>query len=88
MTDLVDHVTLRMPTFIPHIAVDLDELLQDGTVASRTFCCEAGGIVVVAVDIPFVLIIRILRAEYRVTHGACEIFYVELFVCGEVRLSS
>lgn len=63
MTDLVDHVTLWMPTLVFHIAIDLDELLQDSTVAPGTFCRKPGRIMVVAVDICFVLVVRVLRTK-------------------------
>ena len=69
-----------MPTLIPHIAVDLDELLQNGTVTARAFRCESGRIVIVTVDVSLVLIVRVLRTKYCRAHGACEMLYVKLFV--------
>lgn len=82
LTDLVDHITLWMPTLVSHIAVDLDELLQDGTVAPRAFRRKPGRIMIVAVDIRFVLVVRVLRTKQCRAHGACEMLYVELFVYG------
>lgn len=47
---LVDHVALRMPMFVNRIAVDLDELLEDGGSATGALDCEACRVVKVAVD--------------------------------------
>jgi len=39
---LVDHVTLWMPTFVPHIAINFDKLFEDGAGAAGAFRGEAG----------------------------------------------
>lgn len=43
---------------------DLDELLQDGCLAAITALRKLGRIVIMAVNIPIVLIVTILGAEY------------------------
>jgi len=39
---LVDHVTLWMPTLVPHIAINLDKLFEDSAGAADAFGSEAG----------------------------------------------
>ena len=78
---LVDHVTLRVPTLVPVVPVDLDELLEDGARAAGALGRESGGVVEVAVDVSVVLVVRVLRAEERGAHRAREVLDVELFVC-------
>lgn len=63
MNHLIDHITFWVPTLISHIAIDLHKLLQDSTVASRTLGRKPRRIMEVAVDIPLMLIIRVLRTK-------------------------
>ena len=62
---LVDHVTLGVPTFIPHVTIDLNELLQNSAVATSALRSKAGGVVVVTVYVAFMLVVRILRSKER-----------------------
>ena len=36
-TQLVDHITFWMPAFVAHVPVDLDELLENGTITPCAF---------------------------------------------------
>ena len=78
--DLVDHVALGVPAFVSHIAVDLDKLLQDRTVAPGALCGKPSRVVVMAVHVAFVLVIRILRPKERGAHRAGEVVHMELLV--------
>ena len=70
-----------MPALVAHIAVDLDELLEDRGIAARTLCREAGGVVEMAVDVSVVFVVRVLWAEEGGADGAGEVFDVEFLVC-------
>lgn len=70
------------------IAEDLDELLQDGGLTSVALLREFGRIVVVAVDVAFVLVVRILSAKDGRADTAGEVLNVILAVqSGDVRAS-
>jgi len=84
-THLVDHVTLRMPAFIFHIPINLHKLFEDGAMASRAFCREAGRVMKVAVDIAVVFIIRVLGTEQSRAEGASEMFDMKFLVCKQMR---
>lgn len=60
---LVNHVALRMPALVPHVPIDLDELLQDRTTATRAFRGETRRVMKMAVHITIVFVVRILRSE-------------------------
>jgi hypothetical protein len=77
---LVDHVTLWMPALVPHVAIDLDKLLQDGSTAPSTLCRETSRVVEVAVYIPVMLVIRVLGSKQSGTKGTCKMFYMKLLV--------
>jgi len=53
----VYHVTLRMPTFISHVSIDLYELFEDCAVASCAFCGETCRIVEMAINVSIVLVV-------------------------------
>lgn len=78
---LVDHVTLRMPTLIPHVTVNLHELLQDGGIAPDALRREPRAVVIMAVDVARVLVVRILGAEECGADRASEVVDVVFFVC-------
>ena len=80
-TYLIDHVAFRMPTLVPHVPVDLHKLFEDCAVAACALGRISCGVVEMAVNVPFVLIVRVLRAEERGAHRAREVLDVELFVC-------
>lgn len=61
-----------MPVLVLAVAVDLDELLEDGDLTPVAALSKLGRVVVVTVNVAVVLIIAILGAEYRVTERACE----------------
>ena len=62
-THLVDHITFWVPALVAHIAVDLDELLEDRGVAADAFRRETRAVVEVAVDVARVLVVRVLGPE-------------------------
>ena len=62
-TNLVDHVTLGVPALVPHVSVNLDELLQDCSAAPGALGREPRRIVIMAVDISIVFIVRVMRPE-------------------------
>lgn len=73
---------------VDSIAEDLDELLQDGSLTSVAFLREFGRIMVVAVDVTFVLVVRILSAKDGRTDTAGEVLNVIFAVqSGNVRAS-
>jgi len=59
----MDHITFWVPTFVAAIAIDLDELLEDRASAPNALCSKPGGIMEMAIDIPFVFIVRVLRTK-------------------------
>ena len=54
-----------MPTLISIVPVDLDELLEDRTVATGALRCKARGIMKVAVHVILMLVVRVLGSENR-----------------------
>ncbi len=77
---LVDHVALWVPTLVPHIAIDLYKLLENGAIASSTLRSETRGIMIMTIDISLVFVVGVLRAEKGGTNGACEMVDMELFI--------
>ncbi len=69
----MDHVALWMPVLILTIAEYLHELLENGDLASVAALCKLSRVVIVAVYVTVVLIIAVLRAEYRLTERAGEV---------------
>jgi hypothetical protein len=69
-----------MPALVPHVAVDLDKLLEDGSTAPSALCCETSRVVEMAVYIPLMLVIRVLGAKQSGTKGTCKVFYMKLLV--------
>lgn len=55
------------------IAKNLDELLENGSLAAITSLSKSGGIVVVAVYVAVVFVVAVLGAEYGIAHGAGEV---------------
>lgn len=70
----VDHIALRMPVLILTIAEDFDKLFQDRSVTTMTALGELGGVMEMAVDLAFMLVIGVLCTKYSWTHGAGEMF--------------
>ena len=66
---------------VDRVAVDLDELLEDGGTTAGALDGEPGRVVEVAVDRPGVLVVRVLRAEHGRAHRAGEVLDVKLHVC-------
>jgi hypothetical protein len=56
-TDLVDHVTLRVPALITHVSIDLHELLENGSIATCALGGKARRVMVMTVYVVVVLII-------------------------------
>lgn len=52
-----------MPMLVLSIAVDLDELLEDGGLAAIAALSKLGRVVVVAVNAAFVFVVAVGRAE-------------------------
>ena len=71
-----------MPAFVPHVTVDLHKLLQNSAIAASALRGEASRVVIMAIDIAFVLVIRVLRPKERRTHRTGEVVHMELLVCG------
>ena len=69
-----------MPTFVAHVPIYFNELLEDSAVATSALRSEASRVVVVTVDVAFVFIVRVLRAKEGRAYGACEVVYMELLV--------
>ena len=60
------------------VSENLDELLQDGGLAAVAALGELGGVVVVAKDLPVMLVVAVLRAEDGWTYRACKVVDVIL----------
>jgi hypothetical protein len=67
-----------MPVLVLAVAEDLDELLEDGGLASIAALGELGRVVVMAVNLAIVLVVAVLGAEYCRAQGACEVVDVIL----------
>ena len=80
ITDLVNHVTLRMPTLISHVPIFLHELFQNGSLAASALSGKARRVVVMTICVLVVLIIRVVGAEQCRTYGACEVFDVKFLL--------
>lgn len=52
-----------MPALVPHVAIYLNELLQDGAAATCTFCRKTCRVVEVTINVPIVLIVGVLWAK-------------------------
>lgn len=74
-----------MPAFVPIIAIDLHELFQDSTVASRALGGKSCRIVEMAVYVVFMLVVRILRTKHGRTDRASKVFDVVFLVWTLVR---
>lgn len=62
------------------VSEDFHKLLQDGRLTSIAFLGELGGVVVVAIDTPLMLIIRVLGTKDRRADGAREMLNVVLAI--------
>lgn len=69
-----------MPTFISHVTIDFDKLLQYSTVAASALCSEPCRIVEVAENVAFMFIVRILRAKESGADRTCEVVHMEFLV--------
>lgn len=54
------------------VAEDFDKLLKYCRLAPIALLCKLSGVVVVAIDLPIVLIVAVLRAKNGGTERACE----------------
>ena len=57
-----------MPTLVSHVPVNLHELFEDRTIATRAFRRVSSRVVEVTVYISLVLVVRVLRAEEGGAH--------------------
>ena len=69
-----------MPAFVPIIPNDLHKLLENRAIASRTFCREPRGIMEMAVDVTFMLVVGVLRAKHGRADRTRKMFDMVLFV--------
>lgn len=69
----MNHVTLWVPVLILTIAINLNELLENGSLTSIAALSKLRRVVIVAVNLLFVLIIAVLSAKYGWTHRAREV---------------
>ena len=70
-----------MPALVPHVPIDLHELLQDSAIAPGTLGGESGGIVEMAIYVALMLIVGVLRAEQSRADRAGKMFHMKLFIC-------
>ena len=82
-TCLINHVTLWMPALVSVIPVDLDILLQYGTVAAWALCCIAGRVVEMTVYITIVLVVGILGAKNGSAKGTCKVLDMVFLICSQ-----
>ena len=52
-----------MPALVPHVSVDLDELFQDRTAATRAFRGKPRRVMEVTVHITIMFVVRILGTK-------------------------
>lgn len=78
----VDHVAFRVPMLVLSIPKDLDELLENGCLASVTPLRKSCRVVIVTVYISLVLIVAILCTEHCWTDGARKVLNVILALEG------
>lgn len=71
--ELVDHVTFWVPVLVLTVTEDLDKLLKNCRLTTVALLRELGGVMVVAVDLPIVFVVAVLRAEDGRTEGAREV---------------
>ena len=70
------------------VSKDFDKLLQYRRLTSVASLSELGGVVIMAVHLPFVLVIAVLSSEDSRAYGACEMFDVVFpLQCSNVRSS-
>ena len=81
-TYLVDHVAFRVPALVALVPLDLDELLQDGRIASGAFRRPSGRVVIMTKHVALVLVIAILRPEQCRTDAASKVLDVVLLIAG------
>ena len=82
ITYFVNHVALWMPVFIHTMAIDFNKLLQDSSFTSSTTNSKLDRIMIVAIDLVFMLIVRIVRTENSWANGAGEMLNVIFSVKG------
>ena len=82
----MNHVAFGVPVLVLAVPEDLDELLEDGSMAAAAALGELGGVVVMAVDMAIVFVIAVLGAKHGRAQGASEVVDVILaFEGGDVR---
>lgn len=64
------------------IAINLDKLLEDCCLTSETALSKLCRVMVMAVDLPLMLVVAVLRSKYGRTHRAREVVDVVLLVEG------
>lgn len=72
----MNHIAFGVPVLVLAVAIYLDELLEDGSLATIAALSEAGGVVVVAVDVGIMLVIAVLGAENSIAHGTRKVIDV------------
>lgn len=75
-----------MPVLIHAIAKNFNELLENSRLTAVALLCECGGVMVVAVDVAFVFVVRVLCAKDSGTNAAGEMLNVILAIeCCDIR---
>ena len=80
-TNLVNHITFRMPTLISVIPVYLYKLLQDSTIATGTFCSKPSRIMKMTIHIILMFVVRVLRAKNSRANRTREMLNMIFFIC-------
>ena len=80
--ELMYHVTLWVPMLVLSVSEDLDELLQDGGMATVALLRKLGGVVIVAVDISFMLVVAVLGPKDRRAKRTCKMVDVVFSIKG------
>ena len=70
------HVALGVPVLVLPISKYFDELLENSRLAAATSLSKLGGIMVMAVNLPVVLVVAILRPKDCWAEGASEVVNV------------
>lgn len=86
--ELVYHVAFWVPVLVLAVAEDFDKLLQYGRLAAAAALGKLGGVVVMAVHLPVMLVVAVLGSEDGRTERAGKVVDVVFSVeGGDVRPS-
>ena len=78
----VDHIAFWVPVLVLAIAENFNKLLQDGCLAPVASLGKLGGVVVMTIDLPLMLIIAVLGTKYCRAYGTSKVIDMVLVIKG------